>query len=126
MTWLVWLVGVLACVVSCANAAMLYTEQGLEAADAVWDQHFYATLDECSSKHAAGTDGARACFGPTFEADRKVEHVVTSVVTLLRTYWIARAAGADPDWRETARRVAELVASLPPEARGVFDRVKGL
>jgi hypothetical protein len=106
---------------------MVWTEQGLEAAEMQWDRAYREKLDECKDLHEPGTAGARACFGDWFEADRHVETSVRAAVALLRTYWTARAAGkSDPGWAETQRRVAQIVGDLPPLPREYFERIKGI
>lgn len=114
------------CMFGCASAAAIYTEQGLEAAEARWHGEFVAKLHACEAKHAAGTDSARACFGPMLAADTAVGIAVEAAVAALREYWAARAAGERPDWREVAIRVGGSIAALPPEAAEVFQRVRGV
>lgn len=116
----------LLCLASCANSAAVYTEHGLDAADAVWDAYYRDRLAYCQQRHAAGTDGAVACFGPTADADEKVGIAMETAVGLLRGYWIARAAGDQPSFARIALQVNGLIADLPPEARKIFERVKGI
>jgi hypothetical protein len=112
----------------CAHAdrAMLVSESGLTAAEARWDAEYHRRLDVCAAKCEPMTPCAEQCFGPTYDADAKVNVVIGSVVTMLRVYWTARAAGEQPDWLETARAVAKALDALPPEAREYFDRVRGV
>ena len=106
---------------------MVWTEQGLEAAEKQWDAAYHEQLDECRSLFAPGSAGARACFGGYYDADEHVNTAVRAAVALLRTYWTARAAGErDPSWAETQAQVAQIVADLPPLPREYFERVRGL
>lgn len=108
------------------DRAMLYTEAGLQAAEARWDQHFYEVLEHCKGLHDPGTLGAIECFGPTYETNEKIETAVRAAVGLLRAYWTARAAGEDPSWDGTSARVAAILGDLPPDVRQYFERVQGV
>lgn len=106
---------------------MVWTEQGLVAAELQWHEAYMAKLEECKALYEPGTPGARACFGAHFRAEQQVSKAVRAAVALLRTYWTARAAGKkDPSWAETQRRVAQIVGDLPPLPREYFERIKGL
>lgn len=110
----------------CANQVVLYTEQGLEAAAGAWDGVYKAKAKECEAKHEPATPAMEACFGSYFDADAKVGTVLQSAVAVLRTYWVARAAGEKPDVKKLASDLAEIMEDLPPEAKEYFERVKGL
>jgi len=116
---------VLVALSGCANMAAVYTENGLDAADSVWDAYYRDRLAYCQQHHAAGTPGAVSCFGPTADADDAVGVAVETAVGLLRGYWVARAAGEHPDFAQVLGQVNAIVADLPPEARQIFQRVKG-
>lgn len=117
-------------IAGCANAladrGVVFTEQGLTAAEGFWDQRYYAVLEACSEEHEPRTPEAEACFGPTYDADQKVGAAVLAAVTTLRLYWAARAAGQNPDWGATAAAVAKILRDLPPDARQYFERIKGI
>lgn len=122
---------VFALLLGCASAqradrALVYTEQGIEAAEQLWDAHYRGRLAYCKARHAPGTDGARECFGPTYEVDARVGAAVHAAVAALREYWHARANGGAPSWADTVRQVRLLLQGLPPEARDYFDRIEGL
>lgn len=106
---------------------MVYTEQGLTAAETQWDGAYHERLDYCRNAHPPKTPAAEACFGPHFDADEGVDLAVRSAVAVLRTYWTARAAGnREPGWQETQAQVAQILADLPPLSREYFERIKGL
>ena len=108
------------------DRVMVLTEAGVRAAEAQWDAHYYQVLKSCSDRFPAGTEEAKTCFGPTYEANKKTEAAVITVVTALRLYWTARAAGEDPDWKRTAAQIASVVGDLPPDVRQYFERVQGI
>lgn len=117
----------LGCSVALRDRALVYTEQGLEAAELQWDEAYHAQLDECRGLYEPGSTGARVCFGAWYDADRAVETSVRAAVAVLRTYWTARAAGErEPGWAETQAQVAQIVADLPPLPREYFERIKGV
>lgn len=112
-------------VTGCASA-MIVTEQGLTAGAEVWHDAYMQAADDCAAEHAPRTPGMEACFGGWYDADAKVGVVLKSAVGALRAYWVARAAGARPDIRETLRSVHAILRDLPPEARSYFRRVTGV
>jgi hypothetical protein len=116
----------LGCATAVRDRAVLYTEEGLEAAELVWDAEFQRRLLECERRYAPRTDEAEACFGTTYDADARVSTAVRAAVALLRSYWAARAMGQSPDWRHVALQVHTIVQDLPPEVREIFARVRGL
>lgn len=115
-------------VAGCAatDKASIYTEEGLRGAEEGWGAHFNVEANRCEALHEPQTPAMEACFGATYDADAAVAVVVTTAVGLLRAYWIARAAGENPDFAKVLRQVGELVDNLPPEAKRYFDRVKGI
>lgn len=121
-------VAIALCIGGCAASgrAMIYTEEGIRLAETEWDSAYRQRIEYCAEHHAAMTAGAEACFGSYFDADGKVETAVRSAVILLRSYWIARAAGQKPKWRDTAKQVFALFQELPPEAFKYFERVRGI
>lgn len=118
----------LICSVSCAvsDKASVYTEEGLRAAEQGWDGYYNAEADRCESLHEPETSGMEKCLGSTYDADAAVAMVVKSAVVLLRGYWVARAAGENPDIAEILSQIQGLIDDLPPEAKKYFDRVKGI
>ncbi|MEC9048870.1 MAG: hypothetical protein VYA51_12740 [Planctomycetota bacterium] len=115
------------CSIAMRDRATVWTEQGFEAAELQWEEHYRETLADCRNKYPPRTAEAEACFGPTYDADEHVETAVRSAVALLRTYWTARAAGEkNPSWEETQAQVLQIVGDLPPQARQYFERIKGL
>ncbi len=114
--------------VSCAasDRSLVYTEEGLRAAEQTWHAFYMEKADDCESKFEPKTPAMEECFGNVYDADAAVADAVRTAVGLLRSYWIARAQGENPDWPATIRRVVQLFETLPPEAREYFDRVKGL
>ena len=110
----------------CANAAAVYTEGGLRAGAGAWDTAYRTKAVDCESKHEAATPAMEGCFGAYFDADAKVGTAIETAVAILRTYWVARAAGEKPDVKRLAADLATIIEDLPPEAREFFDRVKGL
>lgn len=110
----------------CANAAAVYTEGGLRAGAGAWDAVYKAKATECESKHEPATPEMEGCFGAYFDADAKVGTAIEAAVAVLRTYWVARAAGEKPDVKKLAQQLADIIEDLPPEAKEYFDRVKGL
>ncbi len=109
-----------------ANKAVVYTEEGLRAAETTWDGYYRAEADRCGSLHEPKTPEMEECFGDTYDADAKVAAAVQSAVALLRAYWLARAAGENPDFTELMREVQKIMDDLPPEAWQYFARVKGI
>jgi len=122
---MVFLAAVLVLLASgCANRAVLYTEQGLEAVEQVWDAEYYRHLDECRGQYAPRTPEAEVCFGSIYDLDAKIGIAVSSAVAVLRAYWTARALGEDgPSWSETIERVRAILDALPLEIQERFDRV---
>jgi hypothetical protein len=122
----------LACVLfgsGCAivqDRGMLVTEDGLAAAEELWDEEFYKQLDRCKSLHPPKTEQAEQCFGAVYDADRAVDFVVKTSVGLLRGYWRSRAAGAKPAYETVLLEVHALIDSLPAVARHFFLRVRGV
>lgn len=110
----------------CANRAAIYTETGIRAAEKSWDGAYRERADQCEHLHEPRTPAMEECFGDYFDADAKVGTALESVVAILRGYWVARAAGEKPDWKEVIRQVQEIMDELPPEAKEYFERVKGL
>ena len=110
----------------CANAAAVYTEGGLRAGAGAWDVAYKAKAAECESKHEPATPAMEGCFGAHFDADAKVGIAIEAAVAVLRTYWVARAAGEKPDVKKLAAELSTIIEDLPPEVRVYFDRVKGL
>jgi len=108
------------------DRAVVFTEAGARAAEAQWDAHYFQKLKTCQKQFSAGTPEARECFGLTFEANRSAEAAVVAIVTALRVYWTARAAGESPDWKRTAKQIASVVGDLPPDVRQYFERVQGI
>ena len=118
---------VLGCSAALRDRAVVWTEQGLTAAELQWDDAFHERLKHCRNAHPPRTPAAEQCFGAWYDADRDVDVAVRAAVAVLRTYWTARAAGeSDPAWSETQARVAQIVADLPPLPREYFERIKGL
>ena len=109
-----------------ADRALVYSEDGLRAAEGAWDKYYNAKASECSEQFQPKTPEMEQCFGKTFDADAKVGVAVQSAVTLLRSYWVARAAGQKPDWKIVMQQVNEIVQDLPPDVREIFNRVKGI
>lgn len=109
-----------------ANKAVVYTEEGLRAAETTWDGYYRFEAERCESRYEPKTPEMEECFGSTYDADAKVAEAVQSAVALLRTYWLARATGKDPDFAELMREVQKIVDDLPPEAGQYFARVKGV
>jgi len=105
---------------------MVYTEQGIAAAERAWDAEYYRKLGICQKNHAPQTPGALACFGAYYAANEVVDVVVEESVRLLRDYWTRRAAGHSPSINSMFRHLGKLVDSIPNEARKYFLRVKGL
>ena len=115
--------------VGCAGRAdktLVYTEEGIRAAEQAWDSYYRAKADDCRSKFKPKTPEMERCFGKTYEADLAVAKALRSVVALLRGYWVARAQGEDPDWFEVVQEVDRIVRDLPPEARQFFEKVRGI
>jgi hypothetical protein len=109
-----------------ADRALVYSEEGLRAAELTWDEYYNDKAAACEAEFRPQTPEMEACFGATYDADGKVATAVQSAVLTLRAYWTARAAGQKPDWAAVVRHVVALVEGLPPEARTFFSRVKGL
>lgn len=116
----------LGCKPAQVDRAVVYTEEGITAAERMWDVEFHHKLDECMQRCEPATPCAEACFGPMFEADKQVFFAVRTMVSLLRGYWVARAAGKSPDWAAVMSQIAQIVGDLPPPARQYFERVKGI
>lgn len=115
------------CSAALRDRAVVWTEQGLAAAELQWDEAFHERLRYCRNTHPPKTPAAEQCFGPWYDADEHVDTAVRSAVAVLRTYWTARAAGErEPGWTETQLRVAQIVGDLPPQARQYFERIKGI
>lgn len=111
----------------CATGrAAVYTETGLRAAEGQWDNYYNEKLSYCQRNHQAGSPGAEQCFGKTYDTNKKVNTAVRGSVFILRTYWLARAAGEKPDLERVVRDIKALVDGLPPEAKDIFSRVKGI
>lgn len=108
------------------DKATVYTEEGLRGAEQGWDTQYNAEGDRCEKLHDPQTPAMEECFGSTYDANAMVGTVVKSAVALLRGYWIARAAGENPDLAKILTEVQALIDDLPPEAKKYFDRVKGL
>lgn len=118
---------VLVLLVGCAaNQKVIYTEEGLRAAEQAWDGYYRAEAERCEKLHEPETPEMETCFGKTYDADAHIATAVQSAVAVLRTYWAARAAGDKPDFAEVLRQVQAIVDDLPPEARKYFDNVRGL
>lgn len=113
------------CAASKKDRTVLFTENGLRSAEAVWDTAYHTKLEYCQSRHEPKTEGAEKCFGPWYDADAQVSAVVKKAAELLRLYWEARARGEEPSWLDVVQQVAAMVASLPPDARAFFERVQG-
>lgn len=109
-----------------ADLATVYTEDGVRAAEQVWDASYRERLAYCQAQYKPKTPEAEECFGGWYDGDAHVETAVGSIVGILRAYWLARASGGSPSWAEVATQVAAIVNELPPEARAVFQRVKGI
>ena len=109
-----------------SDKALVYTEEGLRAAEQGWDGHYDSEADRCEKLHDPQTPEMETCFGDTYDADAAVAKVVQSAVALLRGYWVARAAGETPDFASVVAQVQALVDDLPPEAKKYFERVKGI
>ena len=116
----------LTCGCAHVDKTMVYTEAGLRAAESSWDAAYNAKADECEKKYEPQTPEMEECFGPIFDADEKVEIALESSVALLRSYWVARAAGEKPDLMKVLREISKIVKDLPPEAKRYFDKVKGI
>ena len=115
------------CVSGCAvGRAAVYTETGLRAAESQWDTYYNGRLTSCQEKHNPGSVGAEKCFGSTYDANKKVNQAIRSSVIILRTYWLGRAAGEKPDLERVVKEIKSLVKELPPEAKSIFSRVKGI
>lgn len=110
----------------CANQAAVYTEGGIRAGAQAWDAAYKTKATECESKHEPATPEMEGCFGAYFDADAKVGTAIEAAVAILRTYWVARAAGEKPDVKKLASDLAKILEDLPPEAKEYFERVKGL
>lgn len=110
----------------CANQVAVYTEGGLRAGADAWDKAYKARAADCESKHEPATPEMEGCFGAYFDADAKVGTALEAAVAILRTYWVARAAGEKPDVKELASQLADIIEDLPPEAKEFFERVRGL
>lgn len=111
---------------ACANQAAVYTEDGLRAAAGTWDAAYKAKAADCESKHEPATPEMEGCFGAYFDADAKVGTALEAAVAILRTYWVARAAGEKPDIKALTKQLADIIEDLPPEAKEFFERVRGL
>lgn len=109
-----------------ADLATVYTEEGVRAAEGVWDSAYRERLAYCQAQYAPKTAEAEECFGDWYDADADVETAVGAVVASLRAYWVARAAGGSPSWIDVAAQVQSILADLPPEAAEIFSRVKGI
>lgn len=118
----------LPCLAGCAasDKATIYTEEGLRGAEQGWDGYYNDEADRCESLHEPKTPEMEQCLGATYDADAAVALVVQSAVALLRGYWIARAAGENPDLTKVLTQIQALIDDLPPEAKKYFDRVKGI
>lgn len=111
----------------CATGrAAVYTENGLRAAEGQWDVYYNDRLSYCQKNHEAGSAGAEKCFGKTYDTNKKVNTAIRGSVLILRTYWLARAAGENPDLSRVVRDIKALVEDLPLEAKNIFSRVKGI
>jgi hypothetical protein len=108
------------------NIGMIYTEQGLEAADRAWDEAYHKRLEYCQERYAPATPEAEECFGPYYAADLIVSEAVEEAVLALRDYWRLRAAGYEPTYKNVAARVESILRRIPKLAAGYFLRVKGL
>lgn len=109
-----------------ANRSAVYTEEGLRAAEQSWDGYYRSEATRCEARYEPKTPEMEDCFGATYDADAKVAKAVEAAVALLRTYWVARAAGDRPDFAKVVQQVAQILRDLPPEAAAYFDKVKGL
>lgn len=109
-----------------SDLATVYTEDGVRAAEGVWDSGYRERLAYCQAQYEPQTPEAEECFGGWYDADAEVEKAVGSVVAILRAYWVARAAGESPSWSEVAAQVQSILSDLPPEAGAIFSRVKGI
>ena len=114
------------CTVAGRDRSVVYAEEGFVAAERQWHLRYNERLGQCAEAYPPGSEGAEECFGSYYDADAHVETAVKTVVSLLRAYWVARAAGKSPDWAEVAAQVTKIIRDLPPEARQYFERVKGL
>lgn len=114
----------------CAHSdrGMVWTEEGLTAAESEWDRLYRDRAVLCESQHKPKTPEMEECFGEWYGADARVEQAVGVAVAALRAYWVARARQVDPakPWIDVAAEIAGLVSDLPPPARKVFERVKGV
>lgn len=120
----------LSALVACAasNKAAVYTENGLRAGEQAWDAYYREEAARCEKLHEPQTPEMETCFGATYDADAAVATAIESAVALLRTYWLARAAGQEPDpsWTEIMAEVEQILRDLPPEALEFFQRVRGI
>jgi len=100
----------------------VHTENGLRVGNEVWDDHYNEKLDECKETTEEKTPEAEACFGPTFDQNKKVGVAIKASVGVLRAFWVGYAAGKDP--KELRGLLGELPAIMNDLPDEFFNGIK--